>query len=84
MDQFDIKPQLDVKEKPPDEPVIGYKDGPQGYKFDCIYDDEPLGFKKNPEASATKMQPEDPLEEVDLGDRISREQLTSVLLSTQA
>jgi len=39
-----------------------------GQKLDCIYDDEPLGFAKDPLASTTKMKAQDPLEEVDLGD----------------
>jgi len=37
-------------------------------RLDCIYDDEPLGFEKDPMGSAQKMQAQDPLEEVDLGD----------------
>jgi len=36
--------------------------------LDCIYDEEPLGFKKDPLGSTTKMRAHDPLEEVDLGD----------------
>src|ERR1051325_4326283 len=35
-------------------------------RLDCIYDDEPLGFEKDHMAPA-KMQPQDPLEEIDLG-----------------
>ncbi|XP_058733103.1 uncharacterized protein LOC131604695 [Vicia villosa] len=34
---------------------------------DCIYNDEPLGFKKDPLAPE-KMQQQDPLEEIDLGE----------------
>lgn len=34
----------------------------------CIYDDEPLDFEKKSVVSVTKMQPHDPLEEVDLGE----------------
>ncbi|XP_058733336.1 uncharacterized protein LOC131604940 [Vicia villosa] len=34
--------------------------------FDCIYNDEPLGFEKDPMAPK-KMQPQDPLEEIDPG-----------------
>jgi len=37
-------------------------------RLDCIYDDEPLRFKKDPMGSTKKMQAQDPLEEVDLGD----------------
>ncbi|XP_057432273.1 uncharacterized protein LOC130725026 [Lotus japonicus] len=36
-------------------------------RLDCIYDDGPLGFEK-PLVDATKMEAQDPLEEVDLGD----------------
>jgi len=39
-----------------------------GQRLDCIYDDEPLGFEKDPLGSTTKMRAQDPLEEVDLGD----------------
>lgn len=37
-------------------------------RLECIYDDEPLGFDKDPITSTTKMQPQDPLEEIDFGD----------------
>lgn len=37
-------------------------------RLDCIYDDEPLVFEKDHVASTTKMQPQDPLKEIDLGD----------------
>lgn len=36
--------------------------------FDCIYDDEPLGFEKDPLASTKRMQAQYPLEEIDLRD----------------
>lgn len=35
--------------------------------LDCIYDGEPLGFEKDPMAPE-KMQPQDPLEEINLGE----------------
>ncbi|CAJ2628893.1 unnamed protein product [Trifolium pratense] len=37
-------------------------------KLDCIYDEEPLGFEKDPSNSSQKMQAQDPLEEIDIGD----------------
>ena len=37
-------------------------------RLDCIYNDEPLGFEKDPQNSIKKMEAQDPLEEVDLGD----------------
>ncbi|XP_028193320.1 uncharacterized protein LOC114378935 [Glycine soja] len=36
-------------------------------RLDCIYDDEPLGFEKNPISEVPKMQAQDPLEEIDIG-----------------
>ena len=36
--------------------------------LDCIYDDEPFGFEKDPQISTKRMQAQDPLEEVDLRD----------------
>jgi len=32
-----------------------------GQRLDCIYDDEPLGFEKDPLGSTTKMRAQDPL-----------------------
>ncbi|CAJ2657404.1 unnamed protein product [Trifolium pratense] len=37
-------------------------------RLDCIYDDEPLGFEKDPHSSIQRMQAQDPLQEVDIGD----------------
>ena len=37
-------------------------------RLDCIYEEEPLGFEKDPRDSISKMQAQDLLEEVDLGD----------------
>ncbi|XP_050890097.1 uncharacterized protein LOC127095453 [Lathyrus oleraceus] len=37
-------------------------------RLDVIYDDEPLGFEKDPLATNIKMLAQDPLEEVDLGE----------------
>ena len=37
-------------------------------RLDCIYDDEPLEFEKDPQDSIKRLQDQDPLEEVDLGD----------------
>lgn len=36
-------------------------------RLDCIYDNDPLGFEKNPQNETQKMQAQDPLEEIDLG-----------------
>ena len=41
-------------------------------RLDCIYDDEPLGFEKNPSNELQKMQAQDPLEEIDLGDGVTK------------
>ena len=40
----------------------------QNQRLDAIYDDEPLGFEKNPDFSGAKMLSQDPLEEIDLGE----------------
>lgn len=40
----------------------------ESWRMDYIYDDEPFGFQKDPMISTRKMQEQDPLEEVDLGD----------------
>jgi len=37
-------------------------------RLDCIYDDELLGYEKDPAESTTKLKAQDPLENVDLGD----------------
>jgi len=40
----------------------------ENQRLDCIYDDEPLGFEKDPIGSAKRKKAQDPLEEVELGD----------------
>jgi len=40
----------------------------EGQKLDCVFDDEPLGFEKDPSLENKKIQAQDPLEEIDLGD----------------
>jgi len=40
----------------------------QNQRLDWVYDDEPLGFEKDPMGSAKRMKAQDPLEEVDMGD----------------
>ncbi|PNX65520.1 hypothetical protein L195_g054579 [Trifolium pratense] len=37
-------------------------------RLDCIYDDEPLGFEKDPHSLSQRMQAQDPLQEIDIGD----------------
>ncbi|MCI94759.1 hypothetical protein A2U01_0116057, partial [Trifolium medium] len=37
-------------------------DMPEMQRLDCIYDDEPLGFEKDPSSSNQKMQSQDPLQ----------------------
>src|SRR4051812_41170683 len=41
-------------------------------RFDGIYDDEPLGFEMDPLGSVKRMQAHDPLEEIDLGDGVTK------------
>lgn len=38
------------------------------HRLDCIYDDEPLGFEKDPLTSSKRIQVQNPLEEIDFGD----------------
>src|ERR1043165_5314806 len=52
--------------KPPN--IQGLKEEVEEHRLDCIYDEQPLGFEKDPMAPE-KMQPQDPLEEVDLGEK---------------
>ena len=40
----------------------------QEQRLDAIYDDEPLGFEKDPLANNIKMLAHDPLEEINLGE----------------
>ncbi|KAK2456610.1 hypothetical protein QL285_003960 [Trifolium repens] len=40
---------------------------PQVQRLDCIYDEEPLGFERDPLNETPKMQAQDPLEETDIG-----------------
>ncbi|XP_050896046.1 uncharacterized protein LOC127102751 [Lathyrus oleraceus] len=49
--------------KPPDEQVLVE---PAEQRLDAIYDEEPLGFEKDPVTSSAKMLAQDPLEEIDL------------------
>ena len=42
----------------------------QGKRLDAIYDDEPLGFEKDPLVNNIRMIPQEPLEEMDLGEGI--------------
>src|ERR1044072_2372032 len=52
---------------------------PTNQRLDCIYDDEPFGFERDPNISTKRMQAQDPLEEVDLGNVKSEGQHTLVL-----
>jgi len=40
----------------------------EGQKLDCVFDDEPLRFEKDPSLANKKIHAQDPLEEIDLGD----------------
>lgn len=48
--------------------INGRTTASKNHKLDYIYDNEPLGFEKGPQETNKKMQAQDPLEEVDLGD----------------
>src|ERR1044072_7034820 len=51
-----------------DHPTVKEEGIPTSQRLDCIYDDEPLGFERDPSISTKRMQAQDPLEEVDIGD----------------
>ncbi|XP_058768518.1 uncharacterized protein LOC131642258 [Vicia villosa] len=55
----------------PDDTVHGEKAPGEelNQRLDAIYDEEPLGFEKDPMAPNIKMLAQDPLEEVNLGDK---------------
>ncbi|XP_050897324.1 uncharacterized protein LOC127104162 [Lathyrus oleraceus] len=57
---------LAIEPEPPDKSVVT-KGNVNMQCLDCIYDDEPLGFEKDPRAPE-EMRLQDPLEEVDLGE----------------
>ncbi|KAK2436243.1 protein NYNRIN [Trifolium repens] len=40
---------------------------PQAQRLDCIYDEEPLEFERDPLNETPKMQAQDPLGEIDIG-----------------
>ena len=57
-------PGKDFDPKPPD--IM--PEEMQEQRLDAIYDDEPLGFEKDPLANNIKMLAQDPLEEINLGE----------------
>lgn len=61
-----VGPEKDFDPRAPDE---GQEED-QDQRLDVIYDDGPLGFKKDPLATNIKMLAQDPLEEVDLGEGV--------------
>lgn len=72
LEVFDMGQRINVELNPVEmmQPTGIKVDGLKSLRLDCIYDDEPLGFEKDLVASATKMHPQDSLEEVNLGDEI--------------
>ena len=50
------------------EVVETFEENSKLQRLDCIYDDEPLGIEKYPLDSTQRMQAQDLLEEIDLGD----------------
>src|ERR1044072_6782564 len=62
-----LRPQ-DSKLLTDEHPSMKEEGIPISQRLDCIYDDEPLGFERDPSISTKRMQAQDPLEEVDLGD----------------
>ena len=58
--------RMAIGPEPPDKLTLA-KRSIDMQRLDCIYDNEPLGFEKDPKAPE-KIRPKDPLEEVDLGE----------------
>ena len=50
----------------------GQTSASESQRLDCVYDNEPLGYEKDPLNLMQKMQAQDPLEEVDLGDGVTK------------
>ena len=61
-------PGKDFDPEPPD--IM--PEGMQEQRLDAIYDDEPLGFEKDPLANNIKMLAQDPLEEINLGEGLEK------------
>lgn len=70
LEVFEVSQRISVGTTPIEESQSAgpRNDGREDQRLDCIYDDEPLDFEKDPSASTTKMQPRDPLEEIHFGD----------------
>lgn len=62
----------------------GQPTAPESHRLNCIYDDEPLGFEKDPITLTKRMQAQDPLEEIDLGDETTKMPTYISAKSTQA
>lgn len=54
------------------EPLDKVQDEDQGQRLDTIYDEEPLGFEKDPLATNIMMLAQDPLEEIDLEEGLTK------------
>lgn len=56
---FDVSQRTKIEPQPIEEPQLAdlENDGQKDHKLGCIYDDEPLGFEKDPVVSTTKTQP---------------------------
>ena len=67
-DLYQESPGKDFDPEPPDE----VQEERQDQRLDAIYDDEPLGFERDPLANNIKMLAQDPLEEIDLGEGTTR------------
>lgn len=63
-DETSIGPGKDFEPEPPDEQNNHIQD----QRLDAIYDEEPLGFEKDPLSDGAKMLAQYPLEEIDLGE----------------
>jgi hypothetical protein len=66
---IDTKTMEGKYQTPPNE---GQTSTPMDQRLDAIYDQEPLGFEKDPESTSAKMLAQDPLEEVNIGDGVEK------------
>ena len=54
------------------EPPNAKEEEIQNQRLDSIYDDDPLGFEKDPLVNNIKMLVQDPLEEIDMGEGLAK------------
>lgn len=61
----------------------GQETASESRRLDCIYDDEPLGFEKDPLTSTKRMQAQDPLKEIDPGDSVAPQKIAKRIVRSK-